>query len=61
MLDTINRVGEAYPKLLVQALTDGKYIRFIGDNLNFYTGTSHETKDNHKHVVHMFTSNSTDI
>ena len=56
VLDTINVVGEVHPKLLVQALKDGKYIRLIGDNLNFCTGTSHETKDNHKHMVHMFTS-----
>ena len=56
VLDTINKVGEMYPKLLVQALKDGKYVRFVGDNLNFSTGTSHETKENHKHMVHMFTS-----
>ena len=56
LLDTVRNVGDLYPELLVAALKEGKYVRFIGDNLNFTVGTSHETSDNHKHMVHMFTS-----
>ena len=56
VLETINKVGDVYPKVLVKALKEGKYIQFVGDNLNFSTGTSFETKDNHKHMIHMFTS-----
>ena len=56
LLNTVSKVGELYPGILVQAAKEGKYVRFIGDNLNFTVGTSHETSDNHKHMVHMFTS-----
>ena len=56
LLNIISSVGQLYPKLLVQAPKEGKYVRFIGDNLNFSVGTSHETSDSHKHMVHMFTS-----
>ena len=55
-LRTINQLGQRYPKILAEALKEGRYIRLVGDNLNFSVGTSHETKTNHKHMVHMFTS-----
>lgn len=55
-LSTINQLGKRYPDLLINAMKEGKYIRLVGDNVNFSVGTSHETKTNHKHMVHMFTS-----
>ena len=55
-LTTINQLGKRYPDLLVEGIKEGKYIRLVGDNVNFSVGTSHETKTNHKHMVHMFAS-----
>ncbi|XP_071127588.1 uncharacterized protein [Mytilus edulis] len=55
-VDTITKLGKRYTGFLVKFLEEGKFIRLIGDNLNFTVGTSHETKSQHKHMVHMFTS-----
>lgn len=55
-LAVFQQIGEHFIDLLVRAAEDKKYIRFIGDNLNFTTNVSHETSTNHKHMVHMFAS-----
>jgi hypothetical protein len=55
-LKLIIQLGKTYPKLMAEALRDGKSIRLIGDNLNYYEGVSHETQEKHKHMVHMFTN-----
>ena len=39
---------------LVKAVKDGKYIRFIGDNLNFFTNVKYERLQKHAHMHHMF-------
>jgi hypothetical protein len=50
------QVGEHFIDILVKAAEEGKYIRFIGDNLNFVHGVSQESLGNHKHMVHVFAS-----
>ena len=51
-----SRVGDQFITELVGALQADKYIRFIGDNLNFKCDMSEERQDHHSHMVHMFAS-----
>ena len=53
-LATTDKVGARVDELLVEALKAGKYIRFIGDNLNFAVDVHEERLGKHKHLVHMF-------
>ena len=41
-------------KKLVEAIRSGKQIRFIGDNLNFFTNVKYERLRRHGHMHHMF-------
>lgn len=50
------QIGHHYLDLLIRAAEKGKYIRLIGDNLNFVVGVKHESVEKHKHMVHMFAS-----
>ena len=53
-LEVIETVGGFHASTLADALKDGKYIRFIGDNLNFTVDVHDERLASHKHMVHMF-------
>ena len=55
LLNTISQVGDMYPQLLVQAVKDGKFVRYIEDNLNFTVGTSREMSESHRQMVHIVT------
>ena len=55
-ITVFKQIGDHFLDLLVKAAQDGKYVRFIGDNLDFVTGMSHEIREKHKHMVHMFAS-----
>ena len=51
-----DKVGAQSDSLLVEAVRANKYVRWIGDNLQFPHGVQDERKDHHKHLVHMFSS-----
>ena len=55
-LGVTGKVGSQADILLVEAIQAGKYLRWIGDNLQFPQDVHDERKDNHKHLVHMFSS-----
>jgi hypothetical protein len=49
-------MGRSYMEKVCQAVSDGKHVRFIGDNVNLLVGVSQETKGRHKHMLNMFGS-----
>ena len=53
-LEVMEVVGGYNASALVDALKNGRYIRFIGDNLNFTVDVHNERLATHKHMVHMF-------
>ena len=53
-LEVMEVVGGYNASALVDALKNGRYIRFIGDNLNFTVDVHDERLATHKHMVHMF-------
>ncbi len=52
-LDLVEVIGEEYLDVLVRALGEDKVLRFIADNIDFHVGVHKETKERHKHLVHM--------
>ncbi|CAC5407167.1 unnamed protein product [Mytilus coruscus] len=44
-LSTINQLGKRYPDLLINAMKEGKYIRLVGDNVNFSVGGDQLTRE----------------
>ncbi len=57
-MEITNNVGSHFIDLLAEAVKENKYIRFIGDNLNFVVDVHDERQDHHKHMVHMFASSA---
>ena len=55
-VDMVKSIGLHFKDQLITAVKNGKRVRLIGDNLNFEEGVSHESMDDHKHNVHMFSS-----
>ena len=53
-ITTIQQYSSVTVTKLVEAVRNGKYIRFIGDNLNFFTNVRYERLNKHGHMHHMF-------
>lgn len=57
---TLNKVQEQivglFNEQLVQAVTEGKRFRIVGDNVNFMVAASHQRKGNSTHMEHWFAS-----
>lgn len=50
----INDMGGEYMKLLLEGLSEGLRLRFIGDNLNFKMSVRFESLSKHDNMEHMF-------
>lgn len=57
---TLNKVQEQigghFNEQLIQAVTEGKRFRIVGDNVNFMVAASHQRKGNSTHMEHWFAS-----
>ena len=53
-IKTVQQYSSVTVNKLVEAVRNGKYIRFIGYNLNFFTNVRYERINKHGHMHHMF-------
>ncbi len=52
-LELFKTIGKEYMDVLIRALGEGKVLRFIIDNIDCMVGVHTETKDKHKHLIHL--------
>jgi hypothetical protein len=55
-LNLRHQIGEKLTTLITEAASNGKVLRLIGDNLNFFQRVKYESVDKRNHMVHMFAS-----
>lgn len=51
-----DHIGGHFNEELIQAVTNGKRFRIVGDNVNFMVTASHQRKGNTTHMEHWFAS-----
>ena len=52
----LDNIKETFKIQIVEAITDNRYIRFLGDNIDFMIGVRDERIDKHAKLVHYFGS-----